>query len=485
YTPIETTEWGGRLWIADYGPVKASSVDGFVNDLANGAGRYFQDKSQPFTNVDISRDVVYIKNRGFKGSIQPGGYSFYTISSSLNRIGLAYEFLPVNETGIDYEIRSAMKVYNPLTGRLEKWLAPVPCPLITTYRDRIVVAGNPPHVFYMSRAGNPNDWNFGADPNDPGRAVGGTTGEAGKIGKPITALASFTDDFLVIGCKNELWVVYGDMTAGGAMLNVSSNVGIVGPRAWCRTPEGAMVFMSHNGLYLLEPGGGSRPRKLSDRIPQELRSYAIYEEFTPTLAWDNTGASPSSYGVHILLGPSNWENKNWYYDFKNDAFWEVLYQDALKYPFAVCQHSLANPQAPGLSLAMAGRDGLIRFFSDSVSTDDESPYPSHVLLGPFKEGATLFDSLLDKLVAVMGEMSGPVNWSIFSGPNAESAYEKYRAGTPTRTGSWGPGRNKIDIPRVRGVAHYLLIQAPPESIQGWEMDEIIGTFQALDVYRPL
>ena len=484
YSTIETTEWGGRLWIADHSHVLNSSPNGTISNSAGGDGRILSVLGKTFngSGINVTRDTVVIKNTGFNGRVTPGCYSIAEVASNYIRLG--NDFSAVDDSGIEFEVRSSAKVYNPLTDRLTQWFAPVPCPLITTYRDRIVLAGYPPHVFYMSRAGDPNDFNFGADPNDPGRAIGGTTGEAGKIGKPITALASFADDFLLVGCENELWVIHGDLALGGVMLSLSNEVGIIGPRAWCRTPSGSIVFMSNNGIYQLAPGGGNRPQKLSDRIPKELRTYSP----SVTLAWDSTGATPSTYGIQIFTGyefPVAGERlmpNGWYYDIKNDAFWP-FYCDYHRYPNAMCQHSIVNK--PGLSLALAFSDGYIRHFSDSASLDDGVPYPSRVLLGPFKEGSTLLDSIFDKMIAVVGENSGQVEWRIYSGPSAESAYDKYLAGTHSRQGCWLPGRNKIDIPRVRGVAHYLEIKHREPPGTRWELDEIIGFFEVKDIYRPL
>ena len=107
---------------------------------------------------------------------------------------------------------------------LETWdtkpdLGDIPrnCPLIARYRDRLVLAAgiNGEHLFYMSRIGDPYDFDYGE--GQPGSAIAGAPTKAGTLGEPIRALAPWRDDYLLFGCTNSLWVMRGDLGFGGQL----------------------------------------------------------------------------------------------------------------------------------------------------------------------------------------------------------------------------------------------------------------------------
>lgn len=121
-----------------------------------------------------------------------------------------------------YRIERAPKIYDPLTNTIyilgaTAGQVPTGCPLVCRYLDRIVLAGAEiaPHVWYMSRQGNPNDWDYSQ--TDSQRAVAGTSSEAGVPGDPLTALVPHSDDYLVMGCRNSLWRMRGDPAYGGSL----------------------------------------------------------------------------------------------------------------------------------------------------------------------------------------------------------------------------------------------------------------------------
>jgi len=176
-----------------------------------------------------------------------------------------------------------------------KGTVPGQCHLVAIYHDRMVLAGYPENMWYMSRLGEPRDWKFDDDPEDPARAIEGVSSDAGVLADALTALIPWRDETLLFGCERSLWVLQGDPGYGGRIENVSYDIGILGPQAWCRVPTGELVFLSRDGLYALSPAGLGTPVALSrDRLPTDLLD-TDPTEYAVQLAYDT-----AQRGIHIF-----------------------------------------------------------------------------------------------------------------------------------------------------------------------------------------
>ncbi len=492
---LGTAEWGGRLFVADHDTAPKLTLDGcIIENLAGVApGKVIKHATATFNDkgIDIHNDLCVITKSGAGGTPLVGAYRIYSVAAdSITLVDVA----DCKDTAVSIRVERAPKVFTPtlatplsiyqqtIDNGKPKGIMPTGCPLIAVFRDRIVLGGNPPHIFYFSRAGDPFDWNFGDDPDDPARATGGASGLTGMIGKPLTAICRSADDYLILGTATEIWALHGDPVSGGQMLDLSDKVGIVAADAWTRVPDGGLVFLSHDGLYKLAPGGNSRPQILSDRLPRELRDINLNTVW-PILAYE-----PRAKGVKVYLVPQSADasgqglDRHWLYELQTDAFWKEQYHSAHE-PISTCLYPLKNQ--PGESLLLGCRDGVIRCYSDDTGSDDGAPIESKVLLGPFRASGDR-DLIIDELIATLGESSGDVDWEIYSADSAEAAYALYVAGTPSHTGgTWSAGRNLVDPVRHRDLVHYLLLKSPAGSVDRWEMEEIIGRFQAGAEYRPL
>ena len=109
------------------------------------------------------------------------------------------------------------------------------------YRDRMILAGAD-NAIYMSRQSDYSDWDYGATFEDSARAFILQLSHAALVGPKPTALIPFEDKFLLAASARSLWVVRGDPVAGGQLDEISSHVGIVSSRAWCR--HESSVFFS-------------------------------------------------------------------------------------------------------------------------------------------------------------------------------------------------------------------------------------------------
>jgi hypothetical protein len=488
---IDAVESGGKIYFADYATAKFYETGCAISATGAGGagvGRVLDKANIDWSTVDADNDLCWIKNTGTSATAQAGCYAIAAVDAGGANLTLANAMTAIDETALTVRIARAPKVYDPVAGTLTIWnqtitggeplgIMPLGCPLIAPYRGRIVLGGadDNPHVWYMSRIGDLQDWYYGADPDDPARAIAGTSTDMGKIAQPLTALVSYSKDYLLFGCKSELWVLRGDPGYGGVLDNLSYGIGIIGKRAWCHLPNGAVAFLSHRGLYVIDPAAGMEPTALSENVlPQELKGIDT-SLYIPLLGYDGEN-------IHIYLTPTTQGKTvlstahHWIYDMKRGAFWPVSLYGAHE-PLTLFNYEMAN--VAGKTLLLGCRDGCIRRYSDDASTDDTATIDSNVLLGPFTDGMGEFEVILHTLEGILSSNSGNVTWELYSGDSAEAARDDYVAGTEDTSGTFAAGRSTTFRPRRRGAAFYLNLVGASR----WEMDTILAGFKAKAVHR--
>lgn len=245
--------------------------------------------------IDVDNDIVILS--AVTGSVTAGNYEIasvasgsVTLASSCGGSGTA-----------DYRISRAPKVYDPKEDTLSIWKAtegiiPLGCSICERYRGRLILARNNkfPHLGHMSRVDDPTDWDVGAE--DSTAAVSWQGTEFGTIGEPITAVAAWGDDYLIVGCSSDIWIMLGDPSYGGKFYNVSHQEGVLTNNAWCWGPSGEFYFLGRQGFYMIQPGGANTPEPLSQgTIPNELK-HINTRQYDVNLAW-----SVKESGVHITM----------------------------------------------------------------------------------------------------------------------------------------------------------------------------------------
>jgi len=121
-------------------------------------------------------------------------------------------------------------------------------------------------------------------------------------------------------------------------------------------------------------------------------------------------------------------------------------------------------------VVLGGRDGYIRKFDASSSTDDGTAIESHVLIGPVHMAASdTTDALVAELHGLMADISGTVTWRLVMGGSAEAAADVAVAGVlaavagtaiagVAASGAWSGGRNKVVRTRARGAWAVIWIE---------------------------
>lgn len=414
------------------------------------------DKSQHVVNITVGQSGTLLGSYKIS-SITSGSIVFTTNSTGTNG---AVSFSVVNAPKtLDVENRS-IDVVTPTAGTFPSGAASI----ITTYRDRLVWAVD--RVWYMSRVGDPGDYNYSADVADNGRPVAGTNSDAGLPGDPITAMAAVGYDFLLMFSEQSTWVLRGDPAFGGQLFNLSRKVGCVSPEAWCYGPDGEIYFLSKDGIYVVSPDMSSPPVSLSDgRMPTELKQRDT-ENYDTALAYDMT-----ENAVVIFVTPRDGvtAGSHWWFDTTTASFWEFQFTDAQKQPVAALSYAGAPTRQRGTTVLCP--DGYVRELAGT--TDDGDVITSRILIGPLLMSQTMGgDGVLTQLHTELGKDSGSATVEIYAGDDAEDLLDKAIAGTsPHFTRTISAGRSNTIRPRLRGAYAVLVLH----STEAWSSEALMAT----------
>ena len=356
------------------------------------------------------------------------------------------------------------------------------------YNGRPVLSGNPeaPNQWYMSRQTNPWDWAYIA--NDAGSPVFGGNADLGELGDVIRCLAPYKDDYLIFGCANSVWVMFGDPTAGGALREVSLTTGIFGANAFCWDNNNRFYFWGNNGLYRTDIPGA--PQCISQfKLPRLVKDEAagpLTHRVTLTYDADRHGIL---VGITVL---SSGVNSNYWYDLNALDEQEIGGFFPETYPndcgiFSAIYYDSNAPSLKGLVLGNA--DGYIRTFDDTVKNDVvgavSNAIDSYVCLGPMamsgvprREGVL---SGVDLTVAGGGSdetyhlNSNDVDFKIYTARTSEQVLEFMAANTnPNFAGTFtGPGNLRGSTRRQTVRNAYLGVRLQNDTVgETWAFEDL-------------
>jgi hypothetical protein len=457
-TMLCAAQSGQKLYIADYGDVAASGTDGTVSGTSLDAAGIADWTTLGIVPVDM---VAVISNP--QGTAVAGTYLITSVAAGSVTLASA-----AGTGACAYRIERSPKVYDPLTNGMialkataGKGQVPTGCPLICRYLDRIVLAGAEiaPHVWYMSRQSDPNDWDYSQE--DSQRAVAGTSSEAGVPGSPITALIPHSDDYLIMGCRDSVWRLRGDPAYGGSLDSLSHTIGIIGPKAWCLGPGGELIFLSLDGLYALAAGGDSYPVPLSrELLPQEFLNLNP-DMLTVSLEYDIQGR-----GIHVYLTPDSSNQRiHWWMDWERKTFWPVSLESDYE-PTYTCAYQATAIEDSGVILGC--RDGMLRRYSSLAETDCGTVFESYAMIGPIALAPEGTSGRIMSMDATLANNSGDVTWETACGNSAEAAV----LATASDSGTWSAGLNATARPAVFGQAATVTVTG--DSGRSWALESIVA-----------
>jgi hypothetical protein len=404
------------------------------------------------------------------GSLYPesGGTFGGSLGSGL---GTGYQLSAVDMLSKLYIAGQATcKVYDPVgatygnLGNGGGGTAPTNCRLVAKFQDRLVLAGDTgnPHIWYMSAGGDPTNWDYSVT-DDYGAAVSADNSGQVHMPSPITALITHSNACLIFGCIDSISICRGNPRSGGAQMAIlSHNVGILGPGAWCYTPDGFMFFMSSDGLYVMPDGCGSAPTRVSrERIPEDLLGISM-STHEVSMAYDIRFA-----GIHLMVSHrSSGSSTHYWIDTTTisggsnggsavASFWPMTYPTTYRPMSLYARNTYVPSSINKSSVLMGGNDGYVRRQSADLTTDDGTAIESHLDFGPFPLGAAGYEGLLDKVDLTLALNSGSATLACRAGQTAEEAYNAATFDSQTVAA----GLNSSFRPRMRGSSALLRLSS--------------------------
>lgn len=242
--------------------------------------------------------------------------------------------------------------------------------IVARHGARLWFAGSPedPQNAWATAIDDPLDLNTAS--RRLGRAFALSAADTGKVGQPITALASCSRGSLVIGCNNSIWELTGDPAVGSVRVeNLVLGDGVSGKDAIVKVAEGRMVAHTPNGLYVIPEVGAAYnlsdtvlstgitvPRQdLSDYIVQvrrDPRRREIYTFLTKRIADGPSTHYTYEERVGFFSGPNG--------GFQPDEFLERAGPTA------------STPEPYMGRLIQITRDGYVTEFGDDTAKSDEN-----------------------------------------------------------------------------------------------------------------
>ena len=301
-----------------------------------------------------------------------------------------------------------------------------------------------PNEYYMSRQGDPNDWLY--TDVDVGAAIRGSNSDAGKIGDAITAIIAFNDDYMFFGCRSSLWLLRGDIAGGGKVASVSRTVGVLDRQSWCTGPNGEIIWLSRDGIWMTNPECMScQPVAVSrDLLPRELINVNP-KLYTVTMAFDLR-----MRGVNIYLTPNSSSTstmqsgvQHWFLSWPTKTFFQETVGSKGINPVATLPYSGISSE--DTCVLMGGFGGGIYRYDNDSRTDDGNSFSSYVKLGPLQLGDGMKDAVVCEMRGTLGSNSSDVAWELHGANKGEDVVN---SSTPRETGTFKASQRATSYPRT-------------------------------------
>lgn len=434
-----------------------------VQQNLSGRVVYLVAVSQGDVKVATPGDTAWTSTVNNSGETPPLNFTGVMQSTPLNQLLFFAD-------GINY------CYYKPPTNSVEAWvptLGTLPrdadqngCRLLTTWRGRAVMSGllKDPQNWFMSRVGDPFDWEYGpavTTVSDP--VAGNNTPRLGLIGDVVTALITVTDDVLTYGGDHTIFDMRGDPADNGQIDLVTDVTGIAFGQAWCKDPQGTVYFFGSKPSIWRRSGTG-KPERISNPIEPLLQDIDTGNSII-RLAWDHNEQS-----IRIFVTPSDPADNalgttHYVFETRTGSFWQDTFANTDHNPLCCCEYDGNDPD--DRVLLVGGWDGFVRAFDPDAVTDDSTAIASSVLLGPILT-QEMDEMLLKELQWILATASGQITWEVLSAATAEAAI----SASARVSGTAAAGRNNTQPVRVADHAIYVKITATTR----WAMESLRAKF---------
>jgi hypothetical protein len=459
---LHAAQYGGKLYIADHGNICVNGTDGVID--ATGLELDAASVSD-WTALGISEYTHVVRITGATGNVVNGIYRIDSVAAGAVTLS---DNAGVGGGTCVYSIEPSLKVFDPATDDLSHMVAtvgtvPTNCPCIARFRGRIVVAG-PDHQWYMSRQFAPTDWSYDTDFEDAQRAVSATNSEAGVPGEDVRAIMYYEDDYLLFGCAHSIWLLRGDPALAGASLDpLSESCGVLSQGAWCAGPSGEIIFLSYDGLYMVNRGGSAPMRLSQTPVPVELSG------IDPATTDISLIYDQQFEGLHVFLTPQRTQAaaRHWWVDWATKSFCPAKLPVTME-PHVVMAHASQIPSDTGVLLGC--RDSYLRRFDEGAGDDDGEIVASYAWLGPIPLAPDDFEGTLNEITGVLDEMSDAVDWTVYVALTPQDLFNQ----TTGHTNVWHiltHGAQFMELPRLAGAWAAVKISSEGQ----WALERITAS----------
>lgn len=323
------------------------------------------------------------------------------------------------------------RLYNHTTQRLLNFEDlvegdfPPRCQLIAAYRSRLLLArGDNAFTIYQSAFGDIRDFNFGTEVNSIAQAAAGTVASQGRVPEPITALMPFNDDFLFIGTTESLFVLNGDLSAGGQLDQVDKSQGVAFGYAWCESPSALYYFSSRGGVFAVVPG--QRPVSVSGgRIQRRLEDIDLLNNRV-RLAYN---AIDKTIHVFVISNALNKTVQHFAYEEPLRAWHIDTFDDTV-----TAVSALQGDEPDDRTVLLGFFDGYAREWAQYADDDDGVQIKSRVVSGPLLPGSAATELRISGIEADLASDQGAVEVAVRASNSAD------RPGPPSDFQELPPGR---------------------------------------------
>ena len=384
--------------------------------------------------------------------------------------------------GLDYKIwvgsNNAAIDWSPTAGSLPGSPGTIAPRLIATWRGRIVLSGlrTDPHNWFMSRLGDPLDFDYTPSTVSELQAVQGGVGVVGKAPDKINCLLPYSQDILLLGCDHSIWQLSGDPQISGRMDLVDNTTGMAFGRPYCQDPAGNIYFFSSRGNIYRMNTGGAAPESLSEQSIEPLIVDTDLNATFVRMTWDD-----SKNGMYVFLTPFvTGATTHYFWDARTGGWFPLKFASNDYNPMALKTFDGDSPN--DRVTLLGGEDGYIRYLNDGTATDDGTAFVSHVTLGPIIGANTGHrEHVFSELQLISDLNTTPIKYEVLSDDTAEGALNKQTASFAV-SDSFGAGMSVTVNPRTRGFNSYIKLGTNSATAR-WSMEYARARIQVIGSSR--
>lgn len=410
-------------------------------------------------------------------STPAGGDDALTVEYGRIQLQNAYNkvFLVDGESSLVYDL--ATNTVDDWAGEVTAGTLQVGSRLVALYRGRLVISGvvADPNNWFMSRVGDPFDFDYSPATIDQKEAVAGNLSQAGLLGDVVTALIPFGDDKMIFGCDSSIWQLTGDPVVGGTYDNISEQTGIAFGKAWAKDPANTLYFMGVDGIYRILPGG--LPESMTNgRLDEVFREVDLSLNLV-RLEWDFILKR-----LWVVIAPlDNTSQTDVYvWDQRTDSWWFDQHDATSRGPADLYGYDAEAAQDK--ALLFGSRDGFIRQIDQDAPNDDGHPINNRVRFTPILSDDPSQHIRLSGLSGLLGEDSSPVHMKVLAGQTAEQLAKNATAKVRRILRA---GRNAQSVAKVSG-ANLAIELSQTDGVPGpfsWALERISGKVERTGMTR--